>query len=168
MGGKRRVFWPALLVVLLTDCATKRLAVDHLAPHVPRAVAGDAVRLTLAYNRGAAFGTFDTPSSRWIFVATSLVVIGVMAQIYRTTPASDRLRVAALGLIFGGAVGNLVDRLRSPLGVVDFLDVGIGDARFWTFNVADVGVSIGGALLVWSLLRERNTPPSADAAARDT
>ena len=158
MSAKRRVFWPLLLVVLLTDCATKRLAVDHLTPHVPRAVAGDAVRLTLAYNRGAAFGTFDRPGSRWFFTATSLVVLAVMAQLYRATPPSDRRRVAALGLIFGGAVGNLVDRVRSPRGVVDFVDIGLGDVRFWTFNVADIGVSIGGALLVWALWRERDTP----------
>ena len=60
---------------------------------------------------------------------------------------------AALGLITGGAVGNLADRLRSPRGVVDFIDMGLGDYRFWTFNVADVGVTVGAALLLYILLR---------------
>ncbi len=53
-------------------------------------------------------------------------------------------------------MGNLLDRLRSPRGIIDFIDVGIGDARFWTFNVADVGVSIGAVLLAMVLWREDN------------
>jgi signal peptidase II len=56
-------------------------------------------------------------------------------------------------MITGGAIGNLADRLRSPRGVVDFIDMGLGDYRFWTFNVADVGVTIGASLLLYTLLR---------------
>ena len=67
---------------------------------------------------------------------------------------------AALGLIIGGALGNLTDRLRSPRGVVDFIDMGLGDYRFWTFNVADVGVTAGAALLLYLLLR-RSRPDEA-------
>lgn len=63
---------------------------------------------------------------------------------------------AALALVTGGAMGNLLDRLRSARGIIDFIDVGIGDARFWTFNVADVGVSIGAVLLAMVLWREDN------------
>jgi signal peptidase II len=62
--------------------------------------------------------------------------------------------VVALALVTGGAVGNLLDRLRSPRGVVDFIDIGVGDIRFWTFNVADVGVSIGAVLLAVVLLQQ--------------
>jgi signal peptidase II len=58
-------------------------------------------------------------------------------------------------------MGNLLDRLRSPLGVVDFIDVGIGDVRFWTFNVADVGVTVGAVLLAMVLWRDEK--PRAEA-----
>jgi signal peptidase II len=70
-----------------------------------------------------------------------VAAILALLVLYRRTAPEARLRAAALALVAGGAMGNLLDRLRSPLGVVDFIDVGIGDARFWTFNVADVGVT---------------------------
>ena len=66
----------------------------------------------------------------------------------------------ALGLAWGGAAGNLLDRLRSPRGVVDFIDIGVGSWRFWTFNVADSGVTIGAIILAWLLAHE-------DRRARD-
>ncbi|HEX7024749.1 MAG TPA: signal peptidase II, partial [Gemmatimonadales bacterium] len=64
------------------------------------------------------------------------------------------LRAVALALVAGGAMGNLLDRVRSPLGVVDFIDVGIGDTRFWTFNLADLGVTAGALLLAAVLWRD--------------
>ena len=68
--------------------------------------------------------------------------------------AGDRLRILALGLAWGGAAGNLIDRIRSPHGVVDFIDVGVNSWRFWTFNVADSAVTVGALVLAWSLSRE--------------
>jgi len=79
--------------------------------------------------------------------------------------AGDRLRVLALGLAFGGAAGNLVDRIRSPQGVVDFIDIGVRDVRFWTFNVADSAVTVGAILLAWSLSREERESTAARTAA---
>ena len=66
----------------------------------------------------------------------------------------------------GGALGNLLDRIRSPRGVVDFIDLGIGDARFYTFNVADVGVTLGAILLAVVLWRdqEQDQNPATDSA----
>jgi signal peptidase II len=70
--------------------------------------------------------------------------------------------------VSGGALGNLVDRVRGPQGVVDFLDIGIGDLRWPTFNVADMAVSTGAILLAWVLWgedRARSTdPPPATRA----
>ena len=82
-------------------------------------------------------------------------------------PAGDRFRQLALGLVAGGAAGNLIDRIRSGRGVVDFLDVGIGALRWPTFNVADIAVSCGAIALAISLWREdarRPEPESASAA----
>ncbi|MGH7538764.1 MAG: signal peptidase II [Gemmatimonadales bacterium] len=166
MSLKARRFWPLLLVLVLSDCATKRLAQARLVPaHVPHRVAGDVVRLTLTYNRGAAFGIDAGPRGRWVLAALSLVVLLGLSVMYRRAEARDLQLVTALALLAGGAVGNLLDRVRSPRGVVDFIDLGIGDARFWTFNLADVGISIGAVLLALTVWR-RGHPPASPIATR--
>ena len=79
-------------------------------------------------------------------------VVAVLSA--RGTTTDERLKVLALGLAWGGAAGNLIDRVRSKPGVVDFIDIGVGNVRFWTFNVADSAVTIGAVLLGWVLLQE--------------
>jgi signal peptidase II len=91
------------------------------------------------------------PASRWWFTLLAIGTLFVLAYMYKHTSRDDRLQLAALALICGGAVGNLIDRIRSPLGVVDFIDIGIGQHRFWTFNIADVGVTLGTTALTWIL-----------------
>lgn len=159
---KRFVFWRTMIVVALLDVATKEWARHQLAPeHVPRPLMGDIFRLTLAYNPGAAFGLHVGEHSRWVFMGLTIAAILVLAQLYRSTRPDDGTRVFALGLVMGGAVGNLINRIWSARGVVDFLDVGVGAYRWPTFNLADIGVSVGAALLAWSLWRE-----DIDEAAR--
>ena len=152
---KAQMFWPAFAIVLILDIVTKYLAVRMLpAAYVPRPVVGDLLRFTLAYNRGAAFGTDVGEWSRWIFTVVAILVLIFLWHTYRETAVADRLRGLALGLVCGGAVGNVIDRLRSELGVVDFIDIGIGSARWYTFNIADMGVSVGAILLAWSFWQE--------------
>jgi len=141
------------------DLVTKLAAERYLPPrYVPHRVIGDVVRFTLAYNPGAAFSMSLGQYSRFIFGAFAIVALVVLWRLYRMTGrgirAGDRMRVFALGLAWGGAAGNLIDRFRSPQGVVDFIDIGFGDVRFWTFNVADSAVTIGAIALAWSLSRE--------------
>lgn len=156
---KPRLFWPLLLTLVFTDCATKRLAVEHLTPpHVPHDVVGDLVRFTLAYNPGAAFSISLGSYSRLGFSLIAIVILGVLAWLYRQTPSTDRWQVVALACVCGGAIGNLLDRLRSPRGVVDFIDLGVGDVRFWTFNIADVAVLTGAVLLAMRLWRADQEP----------
>ncbi len=143
----------------MLDLLTKVLAEHYLVPrYVPRRIVGDVVRFTLAYNPGAAFSMSLGQYSRVIFGAFAVVALVVLYRLYKMTGAGaragDRLRVLALGLAWGGAAGNLLDRVRSPQGVVDFIDIGLGDVRFWTFNVADSAVTIGAIVLAWSLSRE--------------
>lgn len=138
---------------------SKLLAEALLAPrHVPHRIIGDVVRFTLAYNPGAAFSMSLGPYSRYIFGAFAVIALVVLWRLYVMTGAGaragDRLRVVALGLAFGGAAGNLIDRIRSSDGVVDFIDIGFGDVRFWTFNLADSAVTVGALVLAWSLSRE--------------
>jgi signal peptidase II len=150
-----RLFWPVLGAVVVLDVATKAAAVHFLAPpHVPHELLGDAVRLTLAYNRGAAFGVHVGAWSRIILSLVAVTVVVVLFRLYRETPAGETVRPLALGLLCGGAIGNLIDRIRSPQGVIDFIDIGVGNVRFWTFNVADSAVTVGAVMLAWVMLRE--------------
>jgi signal peptidase II len=151
---KSRVFWPLLLALVLADCGTKRIAEDALVLHSPREVAGDVLRFTLTYNTGAAFGINVGDASRPVFIGLALVALVALGLMYRAVPAERRLEAAALALIAGGAIGNLLDRLRGPGGVVDFIDVGIGPTRFWTFNLADAGITVGAVLLATILWKE--------------
>jgi signal peptidase II len=153
--GNATLFWPVIALVTALDVVTKAIAVRTLAPpRVPHPVLGEVLRLTLVYNPGAAFGLNLGPQSRWIFTALTLVALVILSRLYRATPAGHVTRVAALAFVCAGAFGNLIDRLRSNLGVVDFLDVGFGDARWPTFNVADMAVSVGAVLLAYVLWQE--------------
>jgi signal peptidase II len=163
-----RLALPLALVVLLVDCTTKEWAAKELTPErVPRAVVGDVVRLTLAYNDGLAMGIpipmGDNP--RWILATLGFAGLAVVCWLMWKTPHRATGRRIALGLILGGAMGNLLSRVSVARGVVDFIDLGIGAHRFWIFNVADIGVMTGAVLLAWSLGREQpeSAPPAAPA-----
>jgi len=151
MPQRANRFWTTFLSIVLVDIVTKRLAESSLVPYVPTNVIDDILRFTLAFNAGGAMSLSLGPASRWWFTLLSIATLFVLAYMYRQTSPADRLQLASLALICGGAVGNLVDRLRSPLGVVDFIDIGVGPHRFWTFNIADVGVTAGTAALTWIL-----------------
>jgi len=150
---KARLFWPLTVTLLLADCATKELAERHLIPSVPEPVVGDYLRFTLAYNPGAALSVSAGPYSRLIFSLAAVTAVLILGRLYLRSDGRATGFVVALALVIGGALGNLADRLRSARGVVDFIDVGLGSWRFWTFNVADIGVSIGAVLLAWYLTR---------------
>jgi signal peptidase II len=154
MKTKAFVFWPLVSLLVLADCTSKQVAAERLEPeHVPHEVLGDVVRFTLAYNQGASFSVSLGEHSRWILAALALGVLGVLMMQYRRAATHDRTLALALALIVAGASGNLLDRLRSSRGVVDFIDIGIGDMRFWTFNLADVAVFCGAVLLANLLIR---------------
>ena len=158
---KARRFWPLFALVLLTDCASKRAAEFHLVPaQVPHEFLGEVVRLTLAYNPGAAMSLSLGAHSRVGFSLLALAALVVMAHLYRRTAPGDRQAAAGLALIAAGAAGNLIDRIRSARGVVDFIDVGFGNLRFWTFNIADVAILLGTVVLVLALRRMDTAPVS--------
>ncbi len=160
---------PASLCVgaIALDVVTKRWAVDALSPmHVPHEVLGSFLRFTLAFSRGAAFGMHLGDWSRLFSGTVEVVIVGVLFSMYRDAPATERLRRVALALIAGGAIGNLIDRLRWDGGVVDFIDIGTATWRFWTFNVADSAVTVGTILLLWVMRNDAPAPttPAAGAA----
>jgi signal peptidase II len=155
---KAALFLAIVAGVVLLDFTTKML-VQH-AFHVYQQVdiVGDYVRLTYIYNPGAAFGIHLGPYSRPIFLSLSVVALVALSGMYWATPTADRVRLVAIALICGGALGNFADRLRSVHGVVDFLDLGVGGVRWPVFNVADIAVTLGAVFLALSLWREDRRP----------
>ena len=153
LTGKARWFWPLAIALLVADCATKRAVEGRLAVGTPKPVVGNVVRLTLSYNTDAAMGIRLGADSRPLLAALSIVALLVLAVLYQRTKPGERLRAVAVALVVGGALGNLIDRLRSTAGVVDFIDLGVANVRFWTFNLADVGITVGAFLLLVALGR---------------
>src|SRR5205085_8311156 len=102
-----------------------------------RTIIDGVLRFTLAYNQDAAMGIPLSVFSRYgiaLFVCCALYAV---MRMYVRTPSRHTWRIVALALVFGGAAGNLLDRLRWSRGVVDFIDVGLGAHRFWwVFNLA--------------------------------
>lgn len=158
---KALVAWPILIIVVLLDFITKKVAVATLAPSgMPQPFLGDALRFALVYNPGAAFGLYLGGFSRWIFMALTIGALIILLRLYRQTSFDQWVRVVAIALVAAGAVGNLIDRISSELGVVDFIDVGVGAHRWPTFNVADMAVSSGAFLLAWVLWGEEKREES--------
>lgn len=153
-------FWPLALVVLLTDCTTKELATERLVPHVPSTLVPDVVQFTLVYNPGAAFGVSFGEFQREALIFLAVLALAMLVAMFRAARPHDTRMAAALALVVGGAAGNLLDRIRSAQGVVDFIDIGIGAQRFWTFNVADVGVTLGAIALAIHLWRTDDALPA--------
>jgi signal peptidase II len=166
-GIERRRFGLIVLAVVALDLVTKLVAVRALPPYLGVPLLGDAFQLRLVYNSGAAFGLNVGDHSRWIFMGLSVAAIVVLVSMLRATRPGDWLRLYALAAICAGALGNLIDRVRSARGVVDFLDVGVGALRWPTFNVADMAVTCGAVALALSLWGEgkKGTVPAPEPGA---
>ena len=109
--------------------------------------------LTWVENRGVSFGLFGDGSARWMLSIFSVIVAGVLG--WWALKADRRLLVSAIGLVMGGAIGNVIDRIRFGF-VVDFLDFSGTGVFPWVFNVADSAITIGVILLIAdSFLSER-------------
>ena len=150
-------------VVVVLDQLTKLIVLNRLPPGVPVAVVPGFVALTLVMNPGLAFGLLSgIPAGwRWIVGLLSLVALVALLRVaLRILPSGGWREQSAIGLIFGGAVGNLIDRTRFG-AVVDFVDVYYRDWHWPAFNVADSAITVGVAALALVVLVERS--PSARA-----
>jgi len=145
--------WLWAVLVLTLDFISKRLVLAHEeALHARIHVIGDLARFAYVRNPGSAMGLF--PVGRGILVGVSLLTTFFLFYLYRMTVPVLKVRKTAMAIILGGALGNLIDRIFYGGLVVDFIDLGIGNHRFYTFNVADMGVTIGGVILFLCLLLE--------------
>lgn len=151
--GGWRIRWIAFIglaaAIVVVDQLAKAAVTAALAPGQSVAIVDDLLRIVFGQNTGALFGLFK--DNALMFGLVSLVVIGLIVAYHWRAAPSPYLTIT-LGLLLGGAVGNMVDRLR--LGyVVDFVDAGIGTTRFYTFNVADSAISLSVVLLLLAALR---------------
>lgn len=143
-GAHWGVFVGLAGIIVVFDQLSKAWLVANVGPGEVESVVGDWVRLVYHQNSGALFGLFRDQAI--LFGLISLVVIALIVGYHARSGRSLYLSLA-LGFLLGGAVGNMVDRLR--LGyVVDFVDIGIGTLRFYTFNLADTGISAAIVMLV--------------------
>jgi signal peptidase II len=144
--------------VVALDQISKAIVLGRLPLGVQIPVVDGLLALTLVLNPGLAFGLLGSvpPAWRWMVAALSLVALAVLARVaLRVLPAGGWAGRLSIGLIFGGAVGNLVDRARFG-AVVDFVDVHWRGWHWPAFNVADSAITVGVALLALRLLNDRS------------
>ena len=160
------LFGALAVAIIVIDQLTKAWIVANVDPAQPTVILGDSLRLVVSHNSGALFGLFRDQAP--LFALLSIGVIALIAWYHGRTGRSTYMTIA-LGLLLGGAIGNFIDRFR--LGyVVDFVDAGIGDLRWYTFNVADSAISAALVLLlavaIWPSLAARGATverPGVDA-----
>jgi signal peptidase II len=151
---KLAIFGTLFPLIIALDVVTKRWALEALAQG-RREILGGWMPLTLAFNKGAAFGIRIGEDSRWFFVPVTVVALVLLVVLLRQALERDYLRIVSLTLVISGAVGNLYDRVRWSQGVVDFLGpVNLGFAHFPIFNVADISISCGAVALALSFWQE--------------
>jgi len=144
--------------IVVADQVAKAWITDALSPDGVFNVVGDNLRLVYTQNSGALFGLFRGQAAP--FAILSLAVIGLIVA-YHGRSGRNPYMTLTLGLLLGGAIGNAIDRLRLNY-VVDFVDAGIGNLRFYTFNVADSCITAAILLLLLMAVRPSLAEPRRD------
>jgi len=157
-------FFTIILAVVGIDQATKVWVMQHFALHESRVVIPDLFNLTYLTNNGAAFSMLAGQPALWrqvFFVSTACVALVCIWIAQKSFGRRSRLYSVALALIAGGAIGNLIDRVRLGF-VVDFLDLYLGQYHWPAFNVADSAITVGVILfIIQNLLLDRHHPAQA-------
>jgi len=148
-------------IVYLADQLTKALVVANLPVGSRTDLVGDLVQIWHAQNRGAAFSLLQ--DSQLLFLAVSALALVTIAYFYRSLHGRSLWLYAILGLVLGGTLGNLTDRIRQQY-VTDFVSVGIGNVRWPTFNVADSSIVVGilAIITLLAIFERGEDQPQAD------
>jgi signal peptidase II len=151
------IFFLGAAVVIVLDQITKSAITARFIPNESYAVINGFFNLVYVMNPGAAFGFLaGAPAMFRYFFLIGISIVALVLILYYLMKSKPRslLIVSSLTLIFAGAVGNLIDRVRFG-AVVDFLDVYIGTAHWPAFNVADSAISVGAVLIIWEMIISR-------------
>jgi signal peptidase II len=146
--------------VVIVDQLSKAAVLEYFAgsPLAAHEAITPFFNLVLTYNRGISFGLFNTPSGMNVLLFSVLAAIIVTTLIIWLRRVASSLLAVAIGLVIGGAIGNVIDRIRYG-AVVDFLDFHIGSWHWPAFNVADSAICVGvAAMLLDGLLLRREAP----------
>ena len=151
------------VAVVVADQLSKAAVVGALGVGERAEVIGDFVLLWHIRNTGAAVSLLQFEGSLVLFYAVHVVALGMVAWFHRSFQGRSSWLHIMLGLLLGGSIGNLIDRIRQGY-VTDFISVGIGDVRFPTWNIADAGITVGIVLLVGYLVFLEPRRPAAQAS----
>lgn len=157
------------LAILVLDQWSKWLIELHLPQHTSIEIIPNLLNLTHVRNTGVAFGLFPAHGSKagiWLLTILGLAALTFVGIYFARVPREEHTLLAALALVLGGAVGNLVDRIVSG-GVTDFVDFYFGTYHWHTFNVADSAITVGIALMALSALRPGALSARASAAGEE-
>ena len=166
MRPKYLIFGLTFPVIIALDVMTKKWALVALEFESSE-LFGGLLPLTLAFNKGAAFGIRVGEDSRWFFIPVTIIALTLLTVLFRQAEDRDYLRIGSISLVVSGAVGNLYDRMRWSEGVVDFL--GPVDLWLWDFpifNVADMAITCGAILLAISFWFEEQEERAREAAEK--
>lgn len=152
-------FYISIFIIIILDQWTKLVVLDRFEYGESMMVISDFFSLTYVRNTGAAFGFLATANPGFrvpFFLAVPIIAMVILGFLYRDLPQNARWRSLALGLVTGGAIGNLIDRVR--LGyVVDFLDFHYKNLYYFpAFNVADSAICVGVAILLLSTIEKKD------------
>jgi len=154
LKSRLKLFLPLTAGVLILDQVSKSAVSAALKMHEIRPIIHGLLNLTRVHNTGAAFGLLAGQPSilrTLFFLAVSLLAMGVVIWMLFRLPTDQKVEHVALSLIFGGALGNVIDRVR--LGeVIDFIDVYYRSYHWPAFNVADSAITVGVILLMYRVL----------------
>ena len=150
-------FWLPAAIIVALDQITKQIFWHNAENY---SLIEGFFRITLVRNAGAAFGMFQ--GARYPFIIASVIAAAFIVYLAVKLPREERVRRVVLGMILGGAIGNLIDRIYAG-EVIDFLEIGVSGHYWPVFNVADMGVSIGAVLLLILLIRQPDSPETAPA-----
>jgi signal peptidase II len=162
MTRRYAIVLPVALLVLAADQASKVWVASSMPPWSGRPLVEGFFNLVHVHNKGAVFGILNDPNAVWpkyLFIAAAVLALGLIAYLIKTLEGKGPFLPVILGLILGGALGNLADRIR--LGyVIDFLDLYVGENHWPAFNIADVAITLGAFGLLIYLYKQREKKPS--------
>ena len=144
------LYFAVAAIVVILDQASKRIIWEAYKQTGGTDLIDGFLRISLSKNAGAVLGILSGSRALLISVTIlSVIILILFAHRMRFAPVSKRI---CIGLIFGGAFGNLIDRIATG-EVLDFIDMGIGSYRWPTYNVADIAVTVGAVLLIYGFIR---------------
>jgi signal peptidase II len=156
----KSVYFTIILAIIAVDQASKWLVAKYVPLESTRTLVKGFFRIWHVRNSGAIWGFFNSHGSKWVPVVITVLAIAallIVGYFFLRSPKSSRLELTAYAFIMGGALGNIIDRLRLGF-VVDFLDAYVKSNHWPTFNCADSCITIGVLLLAASLWRGTCTP----------